>query len=66
MLYSNEVILVNTSNARYTDSNRFSDIDMSDIGSVDSIYSMDNIVRKNSLPSVKSRIFKIVDVLKVD
>ena len=60
MLYSNEVILYNTCNARYTNFTTFADIDMS----LDGVYNLSNTIDIDYSPNdtVKKRLFKIIDI----
>ena len=70
MYYSNEVFLHNTSYARYIDSDveSFNELDLRGVATG---YGIDDYqdrykVRREDLVSVNSRVFKIVNVLKVD
>ena len=62
MLYSNEVILYNTCNARYTNFTTFADIDMS----LDGVYNLSNTIDIDYSPNdtVKKRLFKIIDIIE--
>ena len=58
MFYSNEVVLMKTHSCRYVDSTNIRDLDLS----IDGVLHKDNAVLGSEFKSVKSRIFKIVDV----
>ena len=60
MLYSNEVILYNPCNARYTNFTTFADVDMS----LDGVYDISNTIDIDyfSNDTVKKRLFKIIDI----
>ena len=57
MLYSNEVFLIDTSRARYTSQDSFSEIDLGDISTYEG-----NTLDRESYNSIRSRLFKIIDV----
>jgi len=59
MYCSNEVILIDTSCARYTKKSRFYDIDMTDVGG---IFHKSNSVSKQHFSTIHQRLFKIIDV----
>ena len=58
MFYSNEVVLMKTHSCRYVNSTNIDDLDLS----IDGVLHKDNAVLGSEFKSVKSRIFKIVDV----
>ena len=63
MYCSNEVILVDTSCARYVSETSFDNVDTSD---VDSVLNIKWFVSKQHYSTIKERLFKIVDVKFVD